>query len=297
MKRMLMIELKKAFFSKSYLAGLFLLLLFSFLSALYMIENWSGYNPDYVFEYYYKDNSFTSNPILPAYSFFSAWLGGDLLSLANTMFFCFLPVGAALPYATSYYKEMKCGYIKNIVIRTSRKNYYYSKAIAVFVSGASIVLISYIINILIVTAFIPYYKPWAGYNFYNVVYFGTMWADLFFENPLLHMILYVLLNTLYGGIFALFSLSISFYIKKMIPVIFSPFLLMIIIGYLETSIYEHYFSSKLLLIELVPTRFLHSRDINYMSIGFTVAIVTIFVILCSVIPILIASRGKKNELN
>lgn len=108
MLKILKIELKKALFSKYFFAGLILLLLFSFLSGLYMIENWSEYNPDKLYEIYQENGEFTSNPILPVYSFFSAWLGGDMLSLASTMFFYFLPVGAALPYAWSYHRERKC---------------------------------------------------------------------------------------------------------------------------------------------------------------------------------------------
>lgn len=296
MKKMLIIELKKAFFSKSFLAGLFLLTLFSYLSAVYMIENWSGYNPEYIYEAYQKNGEFISNPILPLYSFFSAWLGGDTLSLANTMFFFFLPIGAALPYSWSFYTEQKCGYIKNIITRTSRKNYYISKFIAVFCSGAAVVLLPYIFNILLVTAYIPYYETWAGYNLYNSVYFGTMWSDLFFSNPILHMILYVLLNTLYGGIFALLSLSVSCFIKKMIPIIFTPFLSMLLFGYAETAIYDRFYNNKLMLYELVPTRFLHSRDTHYLTIGWVVILVTIILLVSCILPILFASRSKKDAL-
>lgn len=297
MLKMLKIELKKALFSKTFLAGLALLLLFSFLSGLYMIENWSGYNPDKLYEIYQENGEFISNPILPVYSFFSAWLGGDMLSLASTMFFYFLPVGAALPYAWSYHKERKCGYIKNVITRTSRKNYYISKSIAVFSSGVIVVLIPYIVNILMVSAFIPYYEPWAGYNLYNLVYFGTLWSNLFFENPIIYTILYVLLNALYGGIFALLSFSISCYIKNVIPTIFGPFLLMILSGYLENAIYERFFQNSLLYYEFVPIRFLRSRDTNYMSISWIIVLVTVILLLCSIIPIVITSRSKKNELN
>ena len=297
MKKMLTIELKKAFFSKSFLAGLFLLTLFSTLSAVYMIENWGEYNPEYIYEAYQKNGDFISNPILPLYSFFGAWLGGDVLSLANTMFFFFLPIGAALPYSWSLYTEEKCGYVKNIVTRTSRKNYYISKWIAVFCSGAAVVLIPYIFNILLVTAYIPYYKPWAGYNLYNSVYFGTMWSDLFFRNPTLHMMLYTLLNTLYGGIFSLLSLNVSCFIKKIIPILFTPFLSMLLFGYAETAIYERFFNDKLVLCELVPTRFLHSRDTHYLTISWVVTLITIILLICCVIPILFVSRSKKDELH
>lgn len=297
MKEMLKIEWKKAFFSKSFLAGLLLLTIFSFLSAVYMIENWSGYNPEHIYEFYMQNGEFISNPILPVYSFFNAWLGGDTLSLANTMFFFFLPIGAALPYAWSFYTEQKCGYIKNIVTRTSRKNYYAAKGITVFCSGAAVVFIPYVFNVLLVTAYIPYYEPWAGYNLYNSVNFGTMWSDLFFRNPMLHMILYILLNTLYGGIFALLSFSVSCFIKKMIPIIFTPFLAMLLCGYAETAIYERFLNEKLMLLELIPTRFLHARATHYLTMGWAVVLVTMILLICGVLPMILVGRSKKDELH
>lgn len=297
MKKMLRIELKKAFFSKSFLAGLGILLLLSFLSGLYMIENWSEYNPNAINSTYIKNGEIVINPIIPVYSFFCAWLGGDTLSLAGTMFFYFLPVGAALPYAWSYHTERKCGYIKNVITRTSRKKYYASKSIAVFSTGAIVILIPYIVNIFMVSAFIPCIKPWTGYNMYNFVYFGTLWSDLFFTKPIIHTLFYVLLNSLYGGLFALLSFSISMYIKNIIPIIFSPFLIIIIAGYLENVIYEKYFANSLLYYELVPTYFLRSRDVHYMSIGWVITIETLILFLVSVIPIFIIGRKWKNELN
>lgn len=297
MKKMLKIELKKAFFSKLFLAGLGILLLLSFLSGLYMIENWSEYNPNVINNSYKSDGEITINPIIPVYTFFCAWLGGDALSLAGTIFFYLLPVGAALPYAWSYHTERKCGYIKNVITRTSRKNYYIAKSIAVFSTGVIVVFISHIVNIFMVSAFIPCIKPWAGYNLYNLVYFGTLWSDLFFTKPILYTLLYVLLNSLYGGLFALLSFGISIYIKNIIPIILFPFLILIVEGYLENMIYEKYYANSILYYELVPTYFLNSRNIHYMSIGWVIALETVILFLISILPILIAMRNDKNELN
>ena len=195
MKNLIKIELKKSIFSKTFLLGAALLSLFAVLSAVYSIESWSGYNPDYLYKYCMENGKYISNPDFPLYSFFGAWLGGDTLSLAYTLFFTFLPIGASIPYAWSFHSEKKNGYIRNIAIRTNKINYYIAKGISVFISGALAVFIPYIINILLVSAFIPYYPNWAGYNFYNLVFFGNMWSDLFFSNPILHTMLFVMLNT------------------------------------------------------------------------------------------------------
>ena len=75
------IELRKAFGSKKFLLGMALLLIFSILSAVYMIESRAGYNPGGVLEGM-KDGEYTYNPMLPLITFYNSWVGGDELSLA-----------------------------------------------------------------------------------------------------------------------------------------------------------------------------------------------------------------------
>ncbi len=294
MKKILKIELKKAIFSKKFVLGTGLLTIFAILSAIYSIENWGDYNPSYLKEYCISNGKYIHNPDFPTNSFFNAWIGGDMLSLAYTLFFTFLPVGAALPYAWSFYIERKNGYIRNIATRTNKMNYYYSKIITVFLSGSFAVLVPYIINIFVVSAFIPYYKPWAGYNFYNMIFFGNMWADLFFSKPIIHMILVVTLNVLYGGIFALLSFAISFFIKNIIAILFGPFLLMIICGYIENIIVRHFLKNSLIIFEFVPTRFLHSRTIYNQVTSENVICITMLLLILSLTIILL--KGYKDEI-
>lgn len=294
MSKMLKIELKKALFSKTFLLGTALLTLFALCSALYMIEGQSNYNPNHLYEYCMDNGEYVSNPDFPLVSLYTSWVGADRVSLAYALFFNLMPIGAAIPFAWSYHTERKCGYLKNIATRIDRKYYYISKTIAVFVSGSLAVFIPYIINILLVSAFIPYYQPWIGYNLYNMVYFGTTWSDLFFSYPLLHMILYVILNTVYGGIFALLSYSISFYIRNYVAILFTPFLLILVSGYVETTIYNNFFQNTYTLVEFVPTQFLHSRSIHYQVMSWAVILVT--VLLIAFIFATIYYKGKKNEI-
>ncbi len=293
MRNLVKNELKKAVCSKTFVLGCGLLLIFAILSGLYCIDNYRLGN-DY--SSYIKNGNFTENPTLSLYSFFYAWLGGDTNSLAYLLFFYLMPVGSALPYAWSYYREHRCGYLKNIVIRTKKTNYLYSKMIAVFVSGALAVLIPYIVNILMVSAFVPYYKPWAGYNFYNLVYFGDLWADLFFTNPILHTFLVVALNVLYGGIYALLSFSISFYIKNIIAVLFGPMVFMIAAEYIEGILNNTYFNKKnaYFVYELVPVKFLHSREVGGSVTAQNVMLITIVLLAFSVVTVIV--KGRKNEI-
>lgn len=284
-------ELKKAFATKKFLLGTVLLLTFSLLSAVYMIQSWAGYNPEQLVETCVRDGEFTRNPDLPLFGFYKAWVGGDGLSLAASLFYTLLPVAAALPFGWSYYVEQKNGYLKNIYSRVDKKIYLAGKTIAVFLSGAAVVAVCLSVNILLVLAKIPLISPSAWYNLYNQVKFGTLWADLYYSVPGLYVLLYSLLTVHYGGIFALLSFAAGCWFRNVFAVLFSPFLLMMIAGYMETVIQGRIDSQ--IPIEIVPTQFLHPESAHYLIIAWAVSLVTAVLIAVSLLTIYF--RGVRNE--
>ncbi|MBQ8210566.1 MAG: hypothetical protein IJZ35_08300 [Clostridia bacterium] len=287
MKKQLKIELKKAIFSPYFLFGLVMLTLFSVLSAIYILEKNGGYTAAIK-----ADTEYAYNPDLPLFSFFSSWIGAERMSLAYTLFFNLMPIGTALPFAWSFCSERKSGYIKNIVIRDNKKNYYKAKTIAIFVSGMIVVLIPLLINILIVSSKMPLYKPFAGYNFYNCVYFGDLFADLYYSNPGIYVSLYVALNTLYGGLFAVLGAAFSFYISNIFSAVLLPFVIMLILAYTEHAFQAYMFAGDI--VELIPTQFLHASTLYANSSGIVVAAVAIIILTFSFFTIYF--KGVKNEI-
>lgn len=292
MKNMIKTELKKAIFSKYFLFGLALVMLFTVLSGVYMIECNGQYNPEGAIDYAMENGKWRTNPDLHLFSFYNSWVGGEQMSLAQTLFFILLPVGAALPFAWSFYTERKCGYLKNIACRTNKEHYYYAKIIAVFVTGVIVVFLALVVNVMLVSAFMPMIDPYVGYNFYNHLYFGNMWVDLFYTHPFVYTILYMLLESMYGGIFALLSFVVTFYINNLFAVLFTPFLSMLAFGYIEGLIYGKYYDLNM--VEFVATKFIHSRTGTGQTIWWAVLIVTVVLLGFSLLTIII--RGKKDEV-
>lgn len=289
--RVILIEIKKAFCNKKFLLGTAILLTFSLLSAVYMIQSWAGYNPEQVLETWAQNGECTRNPDLPLFGFYKAWVGGDGLSLAALLFYTLLPVATALPFGWSYYVERKNGYLKNVYSRIDRKIYLVGKTIAVFLSGTAVAGICLVVNILLVLAKIPLITPSAWYNLYNQVKFGTLWADLYYSIPGLYVLLYMLLTAFYGGVFALLSFAAGCWFHNIFAVLFSPFLLMMIAGYLETVIQSR--MGDRILIEVVPTRFLHPESAHYLITSWAAALVTAGLIAVSLLTIYF--RGVRNE--
>lgn len=283
-------ELKKAFCSKKFFLGMVLLLLFSILSAVYMIEGRAGYNPDSILAH--MDNGeYTRNPDLSLFTFYNSWIGGDDLSLAANLFYTLLPIGAALPFGWSYYLERKSGYLKNVYTRVGKGTYLVGKTIAVFLSGAAVMAVGLAVNILLVYAKIPVITPFAAYNFYNHIYFGNLWADLYFSAPWAYVLLFSLLDIFYGGIFALLSFAGGFYFRNIFAVLFTPFLLMLVGSYVEEVLFNN--RADFVPVEWVPTLFLHPQGVHFQIMGWAVALVTALLLAFSLLTIYF--RGARRE--
>lgn len=291
MKNVVRLEIKKAIFSKYFLIAVALMTLFAILSGIYMIEGRYGYNPTAITAQY-AGETITTNPDVSLFGFYDSWVGGEMLSLAQTLFFNLLPIGAALPFAWSFCKERKSGYIKNIASRAKKEYYYYGKTIAVFLSGVLAVLIPILINILMVSAFIPACKPFAWYIHYNHLYFGNMWADLLYTHPVVYTALYVILEAFYGGVFSLLSLAVTFYVNNIFAVQLFPFLLMLGGGFLQNLIFSNL--GEVIWLQFIPTDFIHSRCVNGQVLPWVVVLVTSVLLLFSIGTIII--RGKKDEI-
>lgn len=293
MKNLLKNELRKAIISKYFLLGLALLLLFAMLSGMFMYENRVNYNPNSILKHALDESgNYRTNPDLPIFSFYNSWVGGEAITLYQTIFFYLLPVGAAIPFAWSYHTEKKSGYLKNIASRINKKKYFTAKTIAVFISGALVVLIPLVMNILFVSAFVPSTMPFTGYIAYNYIGVSDMFADLYFSNPVLYVALYVLIDTIYGGIFALLSFAVSFYIKNIFVVLFLPFIMVIATGYIRNLAMQKV--SGYLFVEFNPVIYLHSimhGGVRYWWVIFGIAAILLVFSLCTIFI-----RGFRNEI-
>lgn len=87
------------------------------------------------------------------------------------------------------------------------------------------IVIPLILNFAVTAAFIPSTVPQINYEIYNHVYFGAMWADLFYTHPALYVALYILLDGLFAGLIALIGYAFSFYITNQFAAAAFPLLL------------------------------------------------------------------------
>ncbi|HHU18987.1 MAG TPA: hypothetical protein GXZ58_01845 [Bacilli bacterium] len=246
-KQLLKVELAKALKNKFFITTLIIALLFALFSAWYMIDL-----------YFYSLRGLSrmgGNQMIQALSLFNHWIGGEATSLGFTLFFTLMPLIAALPYGWSYFIENKSGYVKTVVTRSAKTEYFLAKYIATFISGGLVILIPLLINFIVVACFIPAVTPSTMYTMYHSVYHGSLWSQSYYTNPVWFVILYLILDFIFAGLFATMSLTVSLFVKNRIAVILVPFFLILVLHYSRTFLaYKYYY-------EISPLNYLHSTPI------------------------------------
>lgn len=232
-RKIIKLELRKAFTTPWFFVSLAVLLLCALMSTVYNIDNYLGILHD-GFPHYFENGKMTVNEYYATWNCYQKWIGSELVSLASTLFFTLLPVCAVLPYASAFHQERKAGYLRVILPQCGKKPYFLAKTLAVFLTGTVVVIVPLVLNFLTVSAFIPTTAPQVNYNFYSYVLFGDLWADLFFNQPLMYVILYILLDGLFGGLLALFAFALSFLIRNRVVILVLPLLLLLGLDYFST---------------------------------------------------------------
>lgn len=277
-RSVLKMECKKAVINKYFLIAVFCGICFTFLSALYCIEN-----------YRQTRNSLAEggNPMMQAFGLYNTWIGGESISLGFNFFYTLLPLLAVLPYGWSYCNEKRAGYIKMVEIQTGRINYMTAKYIAVFLSGGTAVILPLIFNLLVVACFVPAVRPTLIYEMYYAVHYGSVWSELFFTAPVVYTMLYLLLDFIFAGLFAGLGFAVSFFVHSRIAAILIPYFLILALHYSRTLLYGRVFK------ELSPLNFLHATGIENVADPW---IILVEMILFFVLPFgIVIGKGRKYE--
>lgn len=251
-------ELKKALFNKMTLAACVLTLLLVVYHGITVIIN---YNEFYLS---YKSGLSQGNPMITAVSLFHKWIGADVTSFPTSAFFFLLPIFAVLPYGWSLAGEMNSGYTKNILCRTSRKDYFISKYTAVFFSGALIVMIPLMISFSLLALFLPALKMENIYP-YGTVGQRCMWSVIYYTHPFLYTVLYIVLDGIFGGLIASISTAAAFFVKPKAAVVLLPFFAMLLIDYADANFWRGG--------EYSPVKFLQALPVENNCYGWAVFLI------------------------
>lgn len=163
------------------------------------------------------------------HSVFNSSLMFGLGSYYDYIYYMSIILLATVPYATSYYMDMKEGYIKNISTRMNTTGYLVGKYLAVFVSAGSICVIPLILNTYLTAMVLPSLTPEvATANF--PVGFGNFAKELFFTVPYLYTLIYLAIDFVMAGLYGCLALVISKAVNNRYIVMFFPFMVFLILA-------------------------------------------------------------------
>lgn len=250
MKNILSLEIRKFLYSKKFWIIVLVGCFFTCISGLYQIGVFDE-TMNSIFSVQAK-TQIEYNVGITSITLFNRWIGGERQSLGFSAFFFIFPLLMTLPYGDSYCVERNIGYERNVIIRCGRVRCFLSKYIAVFLSGALAFTIPLLFNFIMVSLFVPSFTPDSSWMLYYGMTSTSMLSNLFFTRPFLYILIYFIIDFIFGGLIACLALFFSLLVRNRFVVVILPFLCILFIHYCRQ------FLMYVVDIEISPLYFLHA---------------------------------------
>lgn len=156
-------------------------------------------------------------------SAFSKWIGGDNASIQPTLYFLIIPILCAIPYAKSFYFDVKSGFIIQLITRGEKKDYVAAKFITSFMSGAVIAVIPLIVDFIMTNTILPAVVPQRGTGLFTIVE-PMIWSDLFYTHPFMYLFLFGIMQAVFFGLFNTIAIWAVNFINNGFWIVLMPFL-------------------------------------------------------------------------
>jgi hypothetical protein len=217
-------------------------------------------------------------------SLFNTWMGGKGYIIQPTIYFFLLPLLVCIPFADTLSTDRQSGYIRHLATRANPRRYYLAKTLSVFLSAAAVGVLPLLLDFYLTALFFPPLIPEATSGQFPIGE-TSMFSGLFYSHPFAYVAVYLLIIALFSGLFALFSLVFTFFIKNRALVMLSPFILCAFIDFI---------------LGVLPGRFFQFSPILFLrpdqpGIAVFTVIGAEFLILLSSIILFLLARGSNNE--
>ena len=154
-------------------------------------------------------------------SLFSTWMGNELFPIQSYIFYLILPLLAVLPFGSSFFEDIKSGYIINVCTRVEKKIYFKAKYLAVFLSGGVTVVAPLLLNLVLSSMFMPAFIPDNGTV--GTISPTTMAYEVFFTHPLIYVLMLIVIDFIFAGVMATLALSYTYFTEHRFGVMIVPF--------------------------------------------------------------------------
>lgn len=195
---------------------------------------------------------FPLKTIPPEDSPYTRWLGIDSFSFAPIAFFILLPLLASIPASTLLKDDYQSGLLSKLKLNEPLNRVLRQYVSIAFITGFIVTAIPLLINLCSWFMVLPNIRP---DNLLNknilVININTMFVALYYSHPLLHALLSIIFASFWGGLFAIFGVVTSLWIKNRFLAMCSSLILQIV------SLLLNAFIKLPNLVSYAPADFLH----------------------------------------
>lgn len=169
-----------------------------------------------------------SLPVVKEDTVYTKWLEIDPFSFVTIIFYIILPFLASIPAATIFKQDHDNGFLAKLQLTWSNKKIVLNYAFIAFIIGFLVIFLSLITNLLGWFLLVPNIKP---DNLINnnllIISQNTLFVNLYYLHPLLYALLSILWAAIWGGLFSMFTMGASLFIKNLFAALSAGLMLQI----------------------------------------------------------------------
>lgn len=166
---------------------------------------------------------------------YAKWMGGENSTIQPVLYYLIVPVLVVLPYLGTISEDMNTGYVKNILLFATRREYYHVKWVLTFLTAGTVAVVPLLLNFFFAAMFLPLVMPQPGTGLYPLMA-DSLWAELFYTHPAIYLVCYLVLNFIFFGLLATVGLSCSLITQKgYICMLFPLFLYLAVYGITQVT--------------------------------------------------------------
>ena len=166
---------------------------------------------------------------------YAKWMGGENSTIQPVLYYLIVPVLVVLPYLGTVSEDMNTGYVKNILLFATRREYYHVKWVLTFLTAGTVAVVPLLLNFFFAAMFLPLVMPQPGTGLYPLMA-DSLWAELFYTHPAIYLVCYLVLNFIFFGLLATVGLSCSLITQKgYICMLFPLFLYLAVYGITQVT--------------------------------------------------------------
>lgn len=158
---------------------------------------------------------------------YTKWIESYSISTFTSLLFMLMPILSGMVFSHVYRKDISKNYFHIINSKGKSKNYSRCLFICNFIVGGLVFVIPLLLNLYICFLLLPNRKInflLDSSNAIPLIGKTSLFPELYYSHPLLHVFIYITLDFLVAAVFASLALAFSLFIKNQFIIWISPFI-------------------------------------------------------------------------